>query len=67
MVRGASLGRGAGRAGIAWSGRASTGAVSAGAGAAVPPLDRLEATAGYSVLTAWPPNSLRNAASTLAP
>ena len=30
-------------------------------------LCRPDATVGYSVLTGWPPNSLRNAASTLAP
>ncbi len=78
IVRGASLARGAGRAGIGWSGGASPGAVSTGAVStaafeavvlldAVAPFVRLDATAGYSVLTAWPPNSLRSAASTLAP
>ncbi len=50
MVRGASLARGAGRAGIGWSGDASVGAVSTagavltGARVAVPPFVRLDTT-----------------------
>ena len=76
-MRGASLGRGAGRAGIGCSAAPRPGP-SPRPAVAVPLSTRSRPSpslrpgptrrhSGYSVFTAWPPNSLRSAASTLAP